>query len=313
MRAAATSWLEALPTVRRDHPLAPHTTYRIGGPADWYLETGSGFEALVEGCHRHRVALTMLGNGSNVLVADEGVEGLVVRSSGPWIEVHGDVVRAAAGARMIKVAQAAAEAALTGFEWALGIPGMVGGSVHNNAGCFGSDVASTVLRVHGVTPAGAAATWTPEQCAFAYRTSSLRHGPLAGGVVVAAEFQLRPGDPAQIRVRMEEIQQARHRTQPVSGRSTGSVFTNPPGDHAGRLIEAAGLKGRRLGGAMVSREHANFIVNPGAATAHDVADLVGLVQATVEERFGVRLEPEIEVLGRWPGGVPHAFFSGVST
>lgn len=312
MTAAATSWLEALPGVRRDHSLAPHTTYRIGGRADWYLETGSGFEALVAGCRRHRVALTMLGNGSNVLIADEGVEGLVIRCAGPFVAVHGDVVRAGAGARMVKVAQAAAEAALTGFEWALGIPGMVGGSVHNNAGCFGSDVASTVLRVHGVTPDGAGAAWTPEQCAFAYRTSSLRHGPLSGGVVVAAEFQLRPGDPAQIRERMEEIQQARRRTQPVSGRSTGSVFKNPAGDHAGRVIEAAGLKGHRLGAAMVSREHANFIVNAGGATAHDVADLVGLVQATVEDQFGVHLEPEIEVLGRWPGGVPEAFLSGVS-
>jgi UDP-N-acetylmuramate dehydrogenase len=310
--AAATSWLETLREVRRDHSLAPHTTYRIGGPADWYLEAGGGFEVLIEGCRDHQVTLTMLGNGSNVLIADEGVEGLVVRCSERTIAVHGDVVRAAAGARMVKVAQAAAAAARTGFEWALGIPGMVGGSVHNNAGCFGSDVASTVLRVDGVTADGASATWTPDQCAFAYRTSSLRQGPLAGGVVVAAEFQLRPGDPAQIRARMEEIQQARHRTQPVSGRSTGSVFKNPSGDHAGRLIEVAGLKGRSLGGAMVSREHANFIVNAGGATAHDVADLVRLVQATIEERFGVRLEPEIEVLGRWPGGVPEAFLTGVS-
>jgi UDP-N-acetylmuramate dehydrogenase len=184
---------------------------------------------------------------------------------------------------------------------------MVGGSVHNNAGCFGSDIAATVSRVHGVSAAGAPAAWSNRQCAFAYRTSALRQGALAGGVVTGAEISLQADDPARIRARMDEIQQARHRTQPVSGRSTGSVFKNPPGDFAGRLVEAAGLKGRRQGGAMVSREHANFIVNADRASAADVAALVGLVQATVEERFGIRLEPEIEVLGRWPGGVPAAF------
>jgi UDP-N-acetylmuramate dehydrogenase len=309
---AATEWLGSLRGVRRDHPLAPHTTYRIGGPADWYLEVAGGWESLVRGCHEHGVPLTLLGNGSNLLIADGGIEGLVARTAAPSIGIHGDVVHAAAGARMVKVAQAAETAGLTGFEWALGIPGMVGGSIHNNAGCFGSDIASTVSRVMGVTPAGLAARWAPEECAFAYRTSAIREGALTGSVVTAAEFRLAPGDPVAIRARMEEISQARRRTQPVTGRSTGSVFKNPPGDHAGRLVEAAGLKGRAIGGAMVSREHANFIVNTGDAGATEVADLVALVQATVEARFGVILEPEIQVLGRWPGGVPEAFRHQVS-
>lgn len=308
----AAAWLSSLPGVQRDHLLAPHTTYRIGGPADWYLEVSGGWEAVVRGCLDHEVRLTLLGNGSNLLIADEGIDGLVVRAGDSSISVHGDVVHAAAGARMVKVAQAAEKAGLTGFEWALGIPGMVGGSVHNNAGCFGADVASTITAVQGVTPAGATTTWGTRDLAFDYRTSALRRGPLLGGVVVAADFQLQTGDPAVIRARMEEIGEARHRSQPVSGRSTGSVFKNPPGDHAGRLVEAAGLKGHRLGGAMVSQEHANFIVNAGGATAAEVAGLVLVVQKTVEEQFGVHLEPEIQVLGRWPGGIPEAFVTEVA-
>ena len=307
----AETWLGSLPAVQRDHLLAPHTTYRIGGPADWYLEAGSGLEALVRGCRDHQVPLTLLGNGSNLLIADEGVEGLVLRVADNSIAVRGEIVVAAAGARMVKVAQAAEEAGLSGFEWALGIPGMVGGSVHNNAGCFGSDIAATVTRVRGVTATGAAASWSNQECAFDYRTSALRAGALAGGVVSGAEFQLQPGDPAAIRARMLEIQEARHRTQPVSGRSTGSVFKNPPGDHAGRLVEEVGLKGQRWGGAMVSQEHANFIVNAGRATAADVAALARLVQKAVEDRFGIMLEPEIQVLGRWPGGTPEAFMARV--
>jgi UDP-N-acetylmuramate dehydrogenase len=304
---AAAAWIQSIPGARAAHDLAAHTTYRIGGPADWYLEAAEGIDLVVAGCAEREVPLTLLGNGSNLLVSDAGVEGLVLRPTGKEIRVEGSRVRAGAGARMVKVAQAAEEAGLTGFEWALGIPGTVGGSVHNNAGCFGSDVASTVTRVEGVGPDGRAQAWSNPDCEFVYRGSAIRHGRWWGSVVLAAEFDLAPGDPRTIRARMLEIQEARHRTQPVSGRSTGSVFKNPPGDHAGRLVEAAGLKGRRLGGAMVSAEHANFIVNREGATAADVAALVSLVQATVAERFGVRLEPEIQVMGRWPGGVPRAF------
>jgi UDP-N-acetylmuramate dehydrogenase len=301
------TWPETLAGVRRRHSLAPHTTYRIGGPADWYLEAPGDLGDLVADSHRHGVPLTLLGNGSNLLIADAGVEGLVLRPADTSIDVRGDVIHAAAGARMVKVAQVAERAGLTGMEWALGIPGTVGGSVHNNAGCFGSDIASTVSLVEGMTAAGEAAAWTTEECAFDYRTSALRDGALAGAVVTAADFQLRPGERTAIRAQMEEIQQARKRTQPVTGRSTGSVFKNPRGGFAGHLIEQAGLRGRRLGGAMVSLEHANFIVNTGAATAADVAALVGLVQATIEDRYGIHLEPEIEALGRWPDGIPEAF------
>ncbi|MFN2463353.1 MAG: UDP-N-acetylmuramate dehydrogenase [Candidatus Dormibacteria bacterium] len=310
MNGAARAWLQSLPGLQPGHAIAPHTTYRIGGPADFYVEVTTGLADLVAGCRRHGVPLMMLGNGSNLLISDDGVEGVVARPADGSISVTGTVVRAAAGARMVKVAQAAAAASLTGMEWALGIPGMVGGSLHNNAGCFASDMAACVAEVNGVAADGSAATWTSAECAFAYRTSALRRGALEGGVVTAVSFQLGAGDPARIRSRMEEIQQARRRTQPVSGRSTGSVFKNPPGDFAGRMVESVGMKGHRVGGAMVSLEHANFIVNAGGASARDVAELTALVQAAVRERFGVRLETEIQVMGRWPDGIPEAFSAG---
>ncbi|HEV3235153.1 MAG TPA: UDP-N-acetylmuramate dehydrogenase [Candidatus Dormibacteraeota bacterium] len=290
-----------------NHSLAPHTTYRIGGAADWYLEVGSGWSTLMRETRERGIPVTLLGNGSNVLVADEGVEGLVVHPTDASIEVRGETVYAGAGARMVKVAQAAAGAGLTGMEWALGIPGMVGGSVRNNAGCFGSDIVSTVVAIHGHDPAGEERTWTTEELAFVYRGSALRDGELAGAVVTAAEFGLAPADAADIKRRMDEIQRQRRLTQPVTKRSTGSVFKNPPGDAAARLIDAAGLKGRTVGGAMVSPEHANFIVNAGNARAADVAELVRIVQATIEDQHGIRLETEIEALGRWPGGIPDAF------
>jgi len=302
---AALQWLDSLPGVRRDEPLAEHTTYRIGGPAERYLEVGdpSALAAAIAGCRQREIPVLALGNGSNLLVADAGVEGLVVRSTDTKLTVDGERLRAAAGTRMVKAAQAARDAGLTGMEWALGIPGTVGGSAYNNAGCFGSDMAAVVEGVDVLDREGVASTVSALQCEFRYRGSSLRDGPLRGRLVTAVTFALRRGDPAAIRERMADIQAERRRTQPVSGRSTGSVFKNPPGDYAGRLVEAAGCKGRKVGGAMVSREHANFIVNTGSATAADVAALVTEVRREVRARSGVILDLEMEVVGSW-GGVP---------
>jgi UDP-N-acetylmuramate dehydrogenase len=297
----ALAWLDALPGVRAAEPLSGHTTYRIGGPAERYLEVG-GHELLAEvlaGSAAHGVPVLAIGNGSNLLVADAGVEGLVVRYTDTTVRVEGRLLWAAGGAHMVKTAQAAQGASLTGAEWALGIPGTVGGSAYNNAGCFGSDMAATVDFVEGVDRHGKAARWSNRECKFRYRGSAFRDGPLQGALVTAVTFRLEAGRAPAIKERMEEIQQERRRTQPVSGRSTGSVFKNPPGDFAGRLVEAAGLKGAREGGAMVSREHANFIVNAGGATAGDVAALVARVQAEVDRRFGIRLETEMESVGRW--------------
>jgi UDP-N-acetylmuramate dehydrogenase len=302
----ALKWLDSLAGVRSSELLARHTTYRIGGPAERYLEV-AGTIRLAEvlgGCDARGVPVLVIGNGSNLLVADAGVEGLVVRLTETLVTAEAGRLRAAAGARMVKVAQAALAASLDGMEWALGIPGTVGGSTYNNAGCFGSDMAATVEAVEALDAAGQPLDLTNAECDFRYRGSSFRDGRLEGSVVTAVLFRLQPGDPALVKGRMEEIQMERRRTQPVSGRSTGSVFKNPPGDFAGRLIEAAGLKGERSGGAMVSREHANFIVNTGGASASDVAALVVRVQAEIERQFGVHLEPEMESVGRWTTEVP---------
>lgn len=305
--AGALAWLDALPGVRAAEPLSRHTTYRIGGPAERYLEVGSQqrLAEVLSGCASRGLPVLAIGNGSNLLVADAGVEGLVVRYTDTSLTVDGELVRAAGGARMVKTAQAAQTASLTGMEWALGIPGTVGGSAYNNAGCFGSDMALAVEAVEGVGPHGSAARWSNRDCEFRYRGSAFRDGPFQDAVVTAVTFRLKTGSGTAIKARMEEIQQERRRTQPVSGRSTGSVFKNPPGDFAGRLVEAAGLKGAREGGAMVSREHANFIVNTGSASAGDVATLVRAVRGEVEARFQVRLELEMEAVGRWaPGELP---------
>ena len=172
----------------------------------------------------------------------------------------------------------------------------------NNAGCFGGDIARTVIEVNAMDAEGEESGWEPARCSFRYRGSAFRGGALGDLLVTGALFRLQPGPAAAIRGRMDEVQRERHRTQPVSGRSTGSVFKNPPGDYAARLIDAAGLKGRAVGGAMVSREHANFIVNTGSARAADVAELVGVVQLEVKRRFHVELEPEMELVGRWEAG-----------
>jgi UDP-N-acetylmuramate dehydrogenase len=302
---ASLAWLDTLPGVRAGEPLARHTTYRIGGPAERYLETADAGAAagVVAGCVAHGIPMLALGNGSNLLVADAGVEGLVIRLTDTTINVAGSRLVAAGGGRMVKVAQAAERSGLAGMEWALGIPGSAGGSAYNNAGCFGSDMAATVANVDLIMPTGARRQVSNAECAFRYRGSSLRDGALQGSLVLAVTFALEPGDPAAIKARMAAVQAERHQTQPVSGRSTGSVFKNPPGDFAGRLVEAAGLKGTRVGGAMVSREHANFIVNAGGATASDVAELVRLVRTAVRDQTGVELELEMEAVGRWPAGV----------
>jgi UDP-N-acetylmuramate dehydrogenase len=298
------AWLDSLSGIKRDEPLAPHTTYHIGGLAERYLEAGRRglIGEVTAGCSRHDIPLFAIGNGSNVLVSDTGIEGLVLRITESNIIIDGDSIVAAAGARMVKVAQAAEHAGLTGMEWALGIPGTVGGSIYNNAGCFGGDIDTTVSRVGGFSADGSEQRWTHGVCAFRYRGSAFRDGALAGAVVSHAVFRLSPSGRAGIRLRMEEVQEARKETQPVTGRSTGSVFKNPPGDFAARLIDEAGMKGTRVGGAMVSLEHANFIVNAEHAAASDVAQLVRRVRETVRSKFDVELELEMEPVGLWSEG-----------
>jgi UDP-N-acetylmuramate dehydrogenase len=291
-------WLAALPGVRRDHPLARHTSLNVGGPAEFIVETASP-AALAEECHRRAVPYLLLGAGTNLLVADAGVEGLVIRCVNRGWTVEGARVRADAGLKMMRLARICADHDLVGLEWAIGVPGTVGGSVYQNAGCWGSEVKDVLVHAEGAAPDRGSQLWNRDCLDLGYRTSALRDGALRGAVVVAATFQLRAGDGGAARRQMARWTHQRNRTQPIKTKNCGSVFKNPPGDSAGRLVEAAGLKGAGEGAALISDQHANFIVNQGGATAAEVDRLISRVQATVSQRFGVALEAEVERVGRW--------------
>jgi UDP-N-acetylmuramate dehydrogenase len=288
-------------SVAEGKPLARYTSLRVGGPAD-LLVTAESAEAMQQAAllaWEAGVPCYVLGSGSNVLVADSGIRGLVVLNRARAASVVEGGIRAESGAALATVARLAVSAGLAGLEWASGIPGTVGGAVVGNAGAWGSDVASTLRQATVLEADGTLGTWPPERFAYGYRTSVLKgQGPGRRGVVLEAEFRLQPAEVSGLRARVAEIGAQRKARQPA-GASCGSVFRNPPGDYAGRLVEAAGLKGEKRGGAVISPIHANFVVNEGGARAGDVRALIEVMQATVQERFGVRLELEIEILGDW--------------
>jgi UDP-N-acetylmuramate dehydrogenase len=292
------AWLAGLPGVEPDRPLARLTSFNIGGPAD-FLAASERPEELVEECHRRGVPYLLLGAGTNLLVADEGVEGLVIRCVNRAWKVEGRRIYAEAGLKMLRLARICADHDLVGMEWAIGVPGTVGGAVYQNAGCWDGELADVLAAADGFCPGIGRRRWSPADLGLGYRTSALREGALRRALVTGALIELRPGDGAEGRRRMARWTEERTRTQPIRTKNCGSVFRNPAGDSAGRLIEAAGLKGAREGAAEISTQHANFIVNHGGATAADVDRLVRRAQAEVRQRFGVRLEPEVELVGRW--------------
>jgi len=292
-------WLSALRGVERDHPLARHTSLNIGGPAEFFVETRDPAE-LVEACIERGVPWLTLGAGTNLLIADAGVEGLVVRCVSREWKVEGRRVYAQAGLKMMRLARICADHDLTGFEWAIGVPGTVGGAVYQNAGCWGSELVEVLTEAEGLLPGRGRQTWPREDLDLGYRTSALRQGALRGALVTGAWIELRPGDGAASRSQMARWTAERNQTQPIRTKNCGSVFKNPPGDSAGRMIEAVGLKGAREGAAQVSEQHANFILNLGGASADQVSRLIERVRCAVRERFGLDLETEVESVGRWP-------------
>ncbi|MDQ6792897.1 MAG: UDP-N-acetylmuramate dehydrogenase [Candidatus Dormibacteraeota bacterium] len=292
-------WLSALRGVERDHPLARHTSFNIGGPAEFFVETRDPAE-LVEACIERGVPWLTLGAGTNLLIADAGVEGLVVRCVSREWKVEGRRVYAQAGLKMMRLARICADHDLTGFEWAIGVPGTVGGAVYQNAGCWGSELVEVLTEAEGLLPGRGRQTWPREDLDLGYRSSALRQGALRGALVTGAWIELRPGDGAASRSQMARWTAERNQTQPIRTKNCGSVFKNPPGDSAGRMIEAVGLKGAREGAAQVSEQHANFILNLGGASADQVSRLIERVRCAVRERFGLDLETEVESVGRWP-------------
>jgi UDP-N-acetylmuramate dehydrogenase len=285
-------------TVLVNEPLSSHTTWKIGGPADILIEPTdkSALSHSMKIVHKHQVPWRVLGRGSNLLVRDGGMRGVVFKLSDGFshLSITDGEVRVGAGYSLIKLAVMAGKEGLTGLEFAGGIPGTVGGAVYMNAGAHGSDVSRILKNAEVLLDNGDFVRMTPEDLAYAYRTSILQ---ASGGIVTEAVFQLAHGDRKEIARFMAAHKDRRRKSQPLSMPCAGSVFRNPPGDHAGRLIESAGLKGFKLGGAQVSEIHANFIVNCGNATAQDVLNLMEHVMNTVEEIHRVRLVPEVLVVG----------------
>ncbi|HKW58615.1 MAG TPA: UDP-N-acetylmuramate dehydrogenase [Candidatus Dormibacteraeota bacterium] len=284
-----------------NEPLASRTSFGIGGPAEFFLELArpEAIERAIEGCCERGIPYLVLGAGTNLLIADRGVEGLVVRVVNRDHEIDGTRVRAGAGLKMMRLARIVADANLRGFEFAIGVPGTVGGAVYQDAGCWGKELREVLVEAQGYMPGKGARRWTPPELELGYRTSALRDGDLKGGLVVSATVQLERGDGEEARQLMARLTRERNETQPIKTKNCGSVFKNPPGDSAGRLVQAAGLKGAREGAAVVSTLHGNFIVNEGGAKAADVRRLIERVMTEVKRRFGAQLEPEVETVGRW--------------
>ncbi len=295
-------WLRELPGLSEGTPLATHTSFGIGGPAEFFVESGrvDAIQRMLTGCFERQIPYMLLGAGTNLLIADAGIEGLVVRVVNRDHHIDGTRVTAGAGLKMMRLARLVADANLRGFEFAIGVPGTVGGAVYQNAGCWGKELREVLVEACGFVPAsGERHTWTPLQLKLGYRTSSLREGNLKGALVIEATVQLERGDGEEAKRLMTKLTTERNETQPIKTKNCGSVFKNPPGDSAGRLVQAAGLKGLRQGNAVVSTLHGNFIVNEGGATAKDVAMLIERVRTETQRRFNVTLEPEVELVGRW--------------
>jgi UDP-N-acetylmuramate dehydrogenase len=289
--------------VRFDEPLSRHTSFRIGGPADVWIECEhtADIQAAQELSRESGLPLYVLGGGTNVLVSDRGVRGIVLRLGRPFAVLRwttiGSGERAIAGAAVPfkKLVTQSIERDLTGLEFAEGIPGTLGGGLRMNAGAFGSEISDVLSAITGIDPEGRERRVPRSHLRFSYRRFDLD----PGFIVTGLEFDLQRGVRTTIQDRRDEAKRRREMHQPRGYPNAGSVFKNPPGHFAGRLIEAVGCKGRRYGDAMFSERHANFIVNLGAARAADVRFLMNEAAQKVWEHFGVRIEPEVRLVGEW--------------
>ena len=282
-------------------PMKNHTTFRIGGPADALAlpKTPEEVAEVVRFCHEHAQPYYVLGNGSNLLVSDEGYRGIVLQLYRNFndIQVNGETITVQSGAMLAAVARTAYQTGLTGLEFASGIPGTIGGAVVMNAGAYGGEMKNVLKEVTVLTKEGEVLAIPAKALELGYRTSVI---PKNGWIVLGAVLQLKKGDPEQILARMEELKEQRITKQPLDLPSAGSTFKRPEGYFAGKLIMDAGLRGFTVGGAQVSEKHCGFVVNRGDATAADVWELICEVKRRVKERTGVELEPEVKLLGDFP-------------
>ncbi len=283
-------------SVRPDEPLAMHTWFQLGGKAEFFAEPANEEEliALVRRARDENLPIHLLGRGSNILVRDEGVRGLVITLSSPvfrQIEIEDNLVTAGAGIRLGRVVTTAVHAGLAGIEELVAIPGTFGGALHGNAGTHGSDIGQWTTKVTILTEMGELVTRTREELVFGYRESSLKDD-LA---ILNAQLELHEDDPQLLSKRMQKQWIIRKAKQPMGHQCAGCVFRNPTGMHAGELIDQAGLKGTRIGGAVVSHRHANFIIAEPESTAQDVLRLIDFVREQVNQRMGVELELELDI------------------
>ncbi len=282
-----------------NEPMRDHTTFKIGGPADYLIfpasmeEVSRTFQLL----ERYGIPHTILGNGSNVLVRDKGVRGAIVKFNSPFAGIRleeGNRILAGAGASLKDVAVFAADHGLTGMEFAIGIPGSLGGAVFMNAGAYDGEMKNVVIGVRSVAEDGSVHEMGPEELEMSYRHSIFQ---VNGHAICEVELKLFLGDGFTIRMKMDDLTRRREQRQPLEMPSAGSTFKRPTGYFAGTLIDQTGLKGLRVGGAQVSEKHAGFVVNTGNATAEDVMGLISEVQKRVYEKHGVRLYPEVRIIG----------------
>lgn len=286
--------------VKQQEPMSRHTTFRIGGPADFYLCPHSTKEVqeIVEICKEEKLPYFVLGNGSNLLVSDKGYRGVVIQL---WknfsdITVKDCCIQAKAGALLSKVAAEALEAGLTGMEFASGIPGTIGGAAFMNAGAYGGEMKDIIKSVKVLDTQGEVRILPKEELKMGYRTSIVKE---KGYTVLSVELELAKGNQEEIRNTMEDLKERRTSKQPLEMPSAGSTFKRPEGYFAGKLIMDSGLRGFSVGGAQVSEKHCGFVVNKGGATAMDVLNLIREVQRRVKEQFGVELETEVRFLGEF--------------
>jgi UDP-N-acetylmuramate dehydrogenase len=281
---------------RTEEPLDRHNTFRIGGPAQYYVAPRSVEEAarVLQLAHAHNVPVRILGNGSNLLIPDAGVRGLVLHITRPIgeIELRDNDIHVGAGVPLIQLMQFSARNGLTGLEWACGIPGTVGGALLTNAGTPAGQMGDTTVEIDIVEPDGTIHTLSQEEFAFAYRQSSLRG---SGRIAVGCTVSLQPGDPEEILQTIKTYNQRRLLTQPVGTRNSGCIFKNPPDHRVGQAVDQAGLKGRRVGHASISTVHGNFIINEGGARASDVLELIATIKDSLRSELGVELQEEVEI------------------
>ena len=287
-------------TVKKDEELARHTTMKIGGPADLFIEPTSieGLKKTMQLVQKYRVNWRAIGRGSNLLVSDQGIEGVVIKLGNNLkdMKLDGTQLTVGAGYSIVALAVLISKKGLSGLEFASGIPGSVGGAVYMNAGAHGSDISKILTDAHILFEDGSLQWLSNDEMEFSYRTSVLQKK--RPGIVVEARFQLTEGDKEQIVAVMQKNKDYRKVTQPYDSPCAGSIFRNPLPHFAGKLIEEAGLKGFQIGGAQISEMHGNFIVNAGNAKAFDVLQLIEYVKKTIMEKYNIQMETEVEIIGK---------------